>query len=139
MELSSLIAILHGDGASRPSSLIVLRNADGSLCLDRTQWLTLIMACFFGTIVFIVVPETYAPVLLARRAKRLRHETGNWALHAKHEERRVDLKEIAQKYLTRPAKMMFQEPILALMTIYLSFVFGEFHTPYKTTMMHLRR
>ena len=101
----------------------------------RTQWLTLIMACFFGTLVFIIVPETYAPVLLARRAKRLRHETGNWALHAKHEERRVDLKEIAQRYLTRPTKMMFQEPILALLTIYLAFIFGEHYNLCRTHFM----
>ena len=91
----------------------------------RTQWITLILAGVFGTIAFIVVPETYAPVLLARRAKRLRHETGNWALHAKHEETRVDLKDIGNKYLLRPARMMVLEPILALFTLYLSFVFGQ--------------
>lgn len=82
------------------------------------------MCGLFLTLALIFVPETCAPVLLARRAKRLRFETGNWALHAKHEERRVDFKEIATKYLSRPAKMMIQEPILALITIYLSFVFG---------------
>jgi len=63
-----------------------------------TQWITLILAAFFGTLNFVVVPETYAPVLLARRAKRLRHETGNWALHAKHEERKINVREIGDKY-----------------------------------------
>lgn len=70
------------------------------------------------------MPETYAPVLLSRRAKRLRHETGNWALHAKHEERKINLREIGDKYLSRPARMFFQEPILALITIYMGFVYG---------------
>ena len=83
------------------------------------------MAFFFGTIAFIVVPETYAPVLLALRARRLRHETQNWALHAKHEERKVDLGDIAYRYLLRPARMMILEPILTLITLYLSFVFGQ--------------
>ena len=92
-----------------------------------TQWITLIMAVFFGTLNLFIFPETYGPVLLARRAKRLRYETGNWALHAKHEERRVDLKDIATRYLTRPAKMMILEPILSSLTFYLSFVFGKFH------------
>lgn len=82
------------------------------------------MAAFFGTVAFIFVPETYGPVLLSRRAKRLRHETGNWALHAKHEERKVDIKEIAYRYLARPARMMILEPILSLFTLYLSFTFG---------------
>ncbi len=94
------------------------------LTIDRTQWITLILAGFLGTIAFIFVPETYAPVLLSQKAARLRHETGNWALHAKHEERKVDFNEIATKYLVRPAKMMFLEPILALLTFYMSFVFG---------------
>jgi multidrug resistance protein len=102
-----------------------------------TQWITLIMACFFGILNFFVFPETYAPVLLARRAKKLRYETGNWALHAKHEERKVDLKDIAHRYLTRPAKMFVMEPILALLTLYLSFVFGEFFRKYVCEMHEL--
>lgn len=85
----------------------------------------MIMAAFFGTLSYVCAPETYAPVLLARRAKRLRKETGNMAIHAKHEEKRFDLKEIAYKYLTRPARMMVLEPILSLFTLYLSFTFGE--------------
>lgn len=90
-----------------------------------TQWLTLIMAALFGVIAWICVPETYPPVLLSRRAKYLRHSTGNWALHAKHEESVVNLKEIANKYLLRPARMMILEPILALITLYLAFVYGS--------------
>lgn len=89
-----------------------------------TQWITLIIASVAALLVLTIVPETYAPVLLARRAKRLRHETGNWALHAKHEERKINIREIADKYLSRPARMFVQEPILALVTIYMAFVYG---------------
>lgn len=102
-----------------------------------TQWITLIMAFFLGTIAFFIIPETFAPVLLARRAKRLRHKTQNWALHAKHEEKQVDLKEIANRYLLRPAKMMFLEPILALITFYLSFVFGKPRTFAQLIRAHI--
>lgn len=105
---------------------------ESSLGWRWTQWITLIMAVVFGVLNLFVFPETYAPVLLARRAKKLRYETGNWALHAKHEERRVDLKDIATRYLTRPAKMMILEPILSLLTFYLSFVFG---TPHKQSSL----
>ena len=31
----------------------------------------------------LILDETYGPALLVRKAQRLRHETGNWALHAK--------------------------------------------------------
>ena len=89
-----------------------------------TAWLTLIMAAFFGGVAVLVVPETYAGTILQRRAARLRHETKNWALHAKHEEQRVTASDILTKYLYRPFKMLIQEPILLLVTIYLALIYG---------------
>lgn len=89
-----------------------------------TQWITLIMAALFGSIGFFVIPESYAPVLLAQRAKKLRYETKNWALHAKSEEQPVGLKVIVDKYLLRPFKMMFLEPILVVVTLYMSVIYG---------------
>lgn len=75
----------------------------------------------------IVVPETYAPVLLQRRAKKVRYETRNWAIHSKHDENQVDFKSVVQKYLARPFAMLVLEPILLLVTIYVgrySYRFG---------------
>ncbi|KAI1296157.1 MFS general substrate transporter [Xylaria venustula] len=88
------------------------------------EWLTLILMAFFGTFAVIVVPETSAPILLSRRAKKIRYETQNWAIHAKYDEQQVDIKAIVVKYFFRPIKMLFLEPILLLMTIYLAFVYG---------------
>lgn len=82
------------------------------------------MAFFFGIVVFIIVPETNAQAILRSRAKNLRHETQNWALHAKSEETRVDMKRIAQNYLLRPAEMLVKEPILLLLTIYMALIYG---------------
>lgn len=45
-------------------------------------------------------------------------------MHAKHEEIEVNFKDIVNRYLLRPSKMMCLEPILTLMTLYLSFTFG---------------
>lgn len=87
-----------------------------------TAWITLIMAALFGSIGFFVIPETFAPVLLRRRARQLRYETKNWALHAKIEESPVNFGVIVQKYLVRPFVMLVQEPILVLITIYISLV-----------------
>lgn len=82
------------------------------------------MASLFATIGFFIIPETYSPVLLQRRAKRLRYGTKNWALHAKADESPVDLKVIAEKYLERPFKMIIMEPILILVTLYMSVIYG---------------
>lgn len=89
-----------------------------------TQWINLIMAGLMGSIGFFVVPETYAPVLLQRKAKKLRYQTRNWAIHAPADEKEVNLKEIAEKYLLRPFKMLALEPILVLITLYMSLIYG---------------
>lgn len=89
-----------------------------------TAWLTIIMGAFFGCIAFTLLPETFVPRLLTLKARRLRFETKNWALHSQQEETPVDMKVFVVKYLTRPFKMLFQEPILLLLTLYISFVYG---------------
>ena len=87
-------------------------------------WLSMLMAAFFTLVGWLVVPETYMPILLQRKARQLRLETENWALHAKAEETSASLQDFLVRYLTRPFAMLFQEPILMLMTLYVSFTFG---------------
>ncbi len=89
-----------------------------------TAWITLIMAALFGVLGLIFCPESYAPVLLQRRAAKIRYETKNWAIHAKADERQIDLREIFEKYLLRPFIMLAQEPILILITLYMAFIYG---------------
>jgi DHA1 family multidrug resistance protein-like MFS transporter len=87
-------------------------------------WLSFILSAVFSLIGFFVIPETSLPVLEKREAHRLRLETKNWAIHSRLEERPVSLRDFAVRYLTRPFVMLVQEPILLLMTLYISFVFG---------------
>ena len=89
-----------------------------------TAWLTLIMAAFFGIIGLLLIPETSAARILQIRAAKLRHETKNWALHSKADETRITLRSVFHVYLARPWVMIVQEPILALITAYLSFLYG---------------
>ncbi|GAB1216074.1 hypothetical protein ATERTT37_005279 [Aspergillus terreus] len=84
-----------------------------------TMWVTLIVAYAFSVIAFIALPETYGPVLLTEKAARLRFETKNWALHSKVEEERTTVKSFARNYLVRP-----WEPIMMLVTLYMSFLYG---------------
>ncbi|KAJ9604175.1 hypothetical protein H2200_011009 [Cladophialophora chaetospira] len=80
----------------------------------------------FTTTVLVVffMKETYAPVVLVEKAGYLRRRTRNWAIHAKQEEIEIDILELVQKNVTRPMRMFFTEPILLLIGIYLSFVYG---------------
>ena len=89
-----------------------------------TAWITLIMAAFFGTVAFILCSESYSPVLLQRKAAKIRFETKNWAIRAPADEHQVNMKEIVNKYLFRPFLMMALEPILVLITFYMAFIYG---------------
>ncbi|OCL01221.1 MFS general substrate transporter, partial [Glonium stellatum] len=89
-----------------------------------TMWVTAIVAYSFAIIAFFTLPETYGPVLLTRKAGRLRYETKNWAIHSKREEHRQDVQSLVRVYLLRPWVLLATEPILVLITLYLSFLYG---------------
>lgn len=89
-----------------------------------TSWITLIMAGFFGTVGLLVIPETSAAKILQTRAAKLRKETGNADWHAKADEHKLTMNTVATVYLLRPFIMLVQEPILALVTAYMSFLYG---------------
>ncbi|EYE91191.1 MFS transporter [Aspergillus ruber CBS 135680] len=88
-----------------------------------TEYLTGILMMFTLTLDILILDETYAPVLLVYKARRLRFNTGNWALHARHEEWDVTYKELANKYLIRPFQLL-ATPICFLVALYASFVYG---------------
>jgi multidrug resistance protein len=78
-----------------------------------TAWITLIVSAFFGILGLLFIPETFAPVLLKRKAERLRHETKNWAIHAPIDEHPVTIRFIFERYFTKPWVMFVQEPIVS--------------------------
>ncbi|KAF2760610.1 MFS multidrug transporter [Pseudovirgaria hyperparasitica] len=88
-----------------------------------TEYITGIMMMFILVLDIIFLDESYAPVLLVYKARRLRHDTLNWSLHAKHEEWDVSVSELAQKYLVRPFQLL-TTPICFLVALYASFVYG---------------
>lgn len=54
----------------------------------------------------LILDESYASTLLVYKAHQLRQETGNWALHAKHEEWNVSFSQLAHKYGIRPFQII---------------------------------
>jgi len=68
--------------------------------------------------------ETYPPVILVEKAAILRRRTRNWGIHAKQEEIEVDFRELITKNFSRPLRLLFTEPIVFLITIYMSFIYG---------------
>lgn len=68
--------------------------------------------------------ETYPPVVLIEKAAELRRLTKNWGIHAKQEEIEVEFSELVEKNFSRPLKILFTEPIVLLLSIYLAFIYG---------------
>ena len=75
------------------------------------------MAFFFGALSFLLVPETFAPRLLHYKAKKIKFETKNWAIHAPQDEIQISIRSFLEKYVWRAFIMLALEPILLLLTI----------------------
>ncbi|KAK5657565.1 hypothetical protein OQA88_3138 [Cercophora sp. LCS_1] len=102
------------------SSAVVIQP---SLGWRWTEYLTGMLQSFVLLIGAIFIDETYPPKLLVYKARRLRIESGNWALHAKFEEWDVSVSELARKFLVRPVQLL-STPICLLVATYASFCYG---------------
>lgn len=88
-----------------------------------TEYLTGIMMMSILLVDILFLDESYPPVLLVYKARRLRITTANWALHAEFEEWDVSFKEMAIKFGVRPFQML-ATPICFYVALYASFVYG---------------
>lgn len=100
----------------------------GAIAVTGTSWRWVYWTCalFSGTcfiVTLFTIRETYAPVILQRKAKRISKETG------RHYIAPLDLTPLKANTLLHdtiflPFIMLFKEPILLAIGIYLSFVYG---------------
>lgn len=89
-----------------------------------TEYITAIMGFLGLGLSLVFLEETYPPTILVSKAADLRRRTKNWGIHAKQEEIEVDLRELIEKNLSRPMRMLFTEPIVLLISIYMAFIYG---------------
>ena len=91
------------------------------------RW-NLFLPGIMGAVAFLLniffLRESYAPIILVGKAAELRRRTKNWGIHAKQEEVEVDINELITKNFTRPIRLLISEPIILLVTIYMSFIYG---------------
>lgn len=106
-----------------------------------TEYIVAIMGFVsFGLNLFFL-KETYPPVILVEKAAELRRRTKNWGIHAKQEEIEVDFRELVEKNFSRPMRMLFTEPIVLLLSIYMAFIYGLlylFLTAYPIVFQQIR-
>ncbi|KAI1861010.1 hypothetical protein JX265_009629 [Neoarthrinium moseri] len=105
--------------------------AGGFLGEVSWRWVEGLMACFTGLLWIICslfVPETYAPVILRRRAEKLSKLTGHSYMS------KLDVgrprKTVGQEFrvaLTRPWILLFREPIVLMVSLYIAIVYGTLY------------
>jgi len=89
-----------------------------------TEWITGIIGFVLLAVNMFYLEETYAPVVLVEKARALRRLTKNWGIHAKQEQIEVDFRELVEKNLSRPLKLLFTEPIVFFISLYIAFIYG---------------
>ncbi|KAF8876577.1 MFS polyamine transporter [Infundibulicybe gibba] len=98
-------------------------------------WSTSIFDVVLQVLGFIFLQETYAPVLLERKASRMMKSINAETGHANTTHVRTiydqkacrHWKSIFSKALTRPFLLFLREPIIQLFGLYLAFVYGLFY------------
>lgn len=91
------------------------------------RWVFWVTTIFAGTCLVLItftMPETYAPVILKKKAQRLRKETGDERWYAPIERHSTSFKQRLNDIVLKPFIMLFLEPMLLAITIYMSFVYG---------------
>lgn len=93
------------------------------------RWVEGFLAAYAGLLwIFMtcLVPETYAPVLLRRRAERLSQITGN-VYRTKLDidsAGGISIKRMFGTSLLRPWVLLFREPIVLILSIYIAIIYG---------------
>lgn len=95
------------------------------------RWVMGFLGAFSGFVWILgslLVPETYAPVLLRRRAERLSQITGKvYRSKLDIDQGRTTLKAAFKTALSRPWVLLFKEPIVFLLSLYMAIVYGTLY------------
>jgi hypothetical protein len=78
----------------------------------------------------ILLPETYGPVVLQRKAQKLRKQ-GNQDVLAPIELERRDFYQLAVVVLTRPVRMFFFEALVLFSCLYTALIYAIFYSKFR--------
>jgi MFS family permease len=94
------------------------------------KWVEGLMTIFSGVmwlLGLIFVPETYAPVLLRKRAKKLSSMTGKVYRTKTDAGGRMSSGRTLKIALVRPWILLFKEPIVLVLSIYMAIIYGTLY------------
>jgi MFS family permease len=92
------------------------------------KWIFWVLTIFAGVCLaamIVILPETYVPFILQQEARKLRKQTGEPWISALERSKKGDTAgSLFKKTIAKPFIMIVQEPMLAVLTLYMSFVYG---------------
>ncbi|KIX04831.1 uncharacterized protein Z518_05702 [Rhinocladiella mackenziei CBS 650.93] len=86
-------------------------------------WLIVIVAGAISLTMLLTLKESYSPVILERKVKRIRKETGDDRWYSKTDTG-LSLKELFKKSIVRPINLLVFSPICTIFAFYLALVYG---------------
>ena len=95
------------------------------------RWVAGVIAIFTGVVLILgglTIPETYAPVILRKRAAKLSKLTGHvYKSRVEVSQGKVSLARSFRIALSRPWILLFREPIVLLLSIYVAIIYGTLY------------
>ncbi|KAL1585222.1 hypothetical protein WHR41_05866 [Cladosporium halotolerans] len=95
------------------------------------RWVEGVMAIFTGVLWLMgcfLLPETYAPVLLRKRAAELSKRTGKvYKSRGDVDQGPTTFGQVFKTSLSRPWILLFREPIVLLISIYMAIIYGTLY------------
>ncbi|KAK2826864.1 MFS siderochrome iron transporter 1 [Arthroderma sp. PD_2] len=95
------------------------------------RWVEGLLAIFSGVVWIIgslFLPETYPPVLLRKRAQRLSKVTGKvYVSRMEVDQGKLSVGQAFKTALMRPWVLLFSEPIVFLLSIYMAIIYGTLY------------
>ncbi|KAL6949052.1 spermine transporter [Hanseniaspora vineae] len=91
--------------------------------MDLIFWVNMAIAGAMWLIVALI-PETYQPVILKKKAAKLRKETGNPKIMTEQEAQGLTFKEMMVACVVRPLYFAVTEPVLDMMCFYVCLIYS---------------
>lgn len=103
----------------------------GSLGWRWVFWIIAIISGVLCALCALFTSESYAPVILQRKTLRLRKQTGNPDLRSKLDNG-LTPSALLQRSIIRPSKMLLYSPIVMMMSLYMSVIYGLLYLLFTT-------
>ncbi|RMJ13428.1 hypothetical protein CDV36_006913 [Fusarium kuroshium] len=108
-----------------------------------TAWVTLLMFVALEPFAFFALKESSPKQILLAKAKRIRAEgnTANLDLTRTEVDNSHDhsLGQFFAKHLSKPIRLFYKEPILIILTVHLTFVYGTLYLAYQLVPLAFQR